>query len=143
MTRDDLLRFLQHHRLGVIATTAPNGDPQSAVVGIAVTDRLEIVFDTLSSTRKCRNLRNLSKISVVVGWDQETTVQCEGLADEPSGTELERLKKCYFSGYPDGVDRQSWTGITYFRIKPAWARYSDFNPNGQIVEFSARDLDAS
>ena len=30
------------------------GDPQSAVVGITVTDMMEIVFDTLSTTRGCR-----------------------------------------------------------------------------------------
>src|SRR4029077_12254037 len=96
VTRDQLLRFLQAQRLGIVASISPSGDPQSAVVGIAVTDRLEIVFDTLSSTRKCENLRRLPKISVVAGWDQEITVQYEGLADEPSGTELERIKACYF-----------------------------------------------
>jgi hypothetical protein len=40
-----------------------------------VTDDLEIVFDTLSTTRKCQNLRKCPKISLVVGWDQEVTVQ--------------------------------------------------------------------
>jgi Pyridoxamine 5'-phosphate oxidase len=55
MTRDDVLRFLRPHRLGVVATMSPDGEPQSAVVGIAVTEELEIVFDTLSTTRKCRN----------------------------------------------------------------------------------------
>lgn len=100
MTRGELLAFLQKHRLGVVATTSPDGDPQSAVVGIAVTDQLEIVFDTLSTTRKCRNLRRHPQISVVVGWDQEITVQYEGIADEPTGSELERLKRLYFLVYP-------------------------------------------
>jgi hypothetical protein len=140
VTRDQLLRFLQAQRLGIVASISPAGDPQSAVVGIAVTDRLEIVFDTLSSTRKCDNLRRLPKISVVTGWDQEITVQYEGVADEPSGTELERLKACYFGVYPDGVERQQWEGITYFRIRPIWIRYSDFNAGGEITEFSAQDL---
>jgi hypothetical protein len=138
--RDQLFRFLRAQRLGIVATISPAGDPQSAVVGIAVTDRLEIVFDTLSSTRKCENLRRLPKISVVTGWDQEITVQCEGVADEPSGTELERLKACYFGVYPDGVARQSWDGITYFRIRPTWIRYSDFNAGGEMAEFSAPEL---
>jgi hypothetical protein len=140
VTRDQLLRFLQAQRLGIVASISPAGEPQSAVVGIAVTDRLEIVFDTLSSTRKCENLRRLPKISVVAGWDQEITVQYEGVADEPSGTELERLKTCYFGVYPDGVERQRWDGITYFRIRPTWIRYSDFNAGGEMAEFSALDL---
>jgi hypothetical protein len=140
VTRDQLLRFLQAQRLGIVASISPAGDPQSAVVGIAVTDQLEIVFDTLSSTRKCENLRRLPKISVVAGWDQEITVQYEGVADEPSGSELERLKTCYFGAYPDGVERQRWEGITYFRIRPTWIRYSDFNAGGEATEFSASDL---
>jgi hypothetical protein len=140
VTRDQLLRFLQAQRLGVVASISPAGDPQSAVVGIAVTDQLEVVFDTLSSTRKCENLRRLPKISVVTGWDQEITVQYEGVADEPSGSELERLKTWYFGVYPDGVERQRWDGITYFRIRPVWIRYSDFNAGGEITEFAAQDL---
>jgi hypothetical protein len=140
VTRDQLLQFLQAQRLGIVATISPAGDPQSAVVGIAVTGRLEIVFDTLRSTRKCENLRRLPKISVVAGWDQEVTVQYEGVADEPAGAELERLKTCYFGVYPDGVERQGWDGITYFRIRPTWIRYSDFNAGGEMTEFSALDL---
>jgi hypothetical protein len=140
VTRDQLLRFLQAQRLGIVATISPAGDPQSAVIGIAVTRQLEIVFDTLRSTRKCDNLRRLPKISVVTGWDQEITVQYEGVADEPSGPELERLKLCYFTVYPDGVERQQWDGITYFRIRPVWIRYSDFNAGGGVTEFGALDL---
>ena len=141
VTRDHILQFLQAQRLGIVASISPAGDPQSAVVGIAVTDRLEIVFDTLSSTRKCDNLRRLPKVSVVTGWDQEITVQYEGVADEPSGAELERLKACYFGVYPDGVgERQAWEGITDFRIRPTWIRFSDFSAGGGITEISARDL---
>src|ERR1700733_5602728 len=101
MTREELLEFLQKNRLGVISTTSERGDPQSALVGIAVTDRLEIVFDTLGRTRKCQNLRKHPRISIVVGWEQEITVQYEGIADEPAGSDLERLKAVYFAVYPE------------------------------------------
>ena len=57
MTRDELLPFLRKHRLGVQSTGSSSGDPQAAVVGIAVTSELEIVFDTVDTSRKCRNLR--------------------------------------------------------------------------------------
>ena len=140
MTRGELLEFLQRHRLGVVGTISPDGDPQSSLVGIAVTEQLEIVFDTLSTTRKCRNLRRHPRICAVVGWDQEITVQYEGIADEPTGPELARLKKLYFAVYPECIDHQKWDGITYFRIRPTWIRCSDFNPNGKIVEFSAKDI---
>ena len=65
VTYDQLLRFLQAQRLGVVASISPAGDPQSAVIGIAVTDMMEIVFATLSTTRKCENLRRLPKVSIV------------------------------------------------------------------------------
>jgi hypothetical protein len=56
MTRVELLQFLRRYRLAVQASIGPGGAPQAAVVGFAVSDALEIVFDTLTSTRKFRNL---------------------------------------------------------------------------------------
>lgn len=120
----------------MLATVSESGAPESAVVGIAVSDQFEIIFDTLDSTRKCRNLRRDSHISFVIGWDEEITVQCEGLADEPIAAELDRIKKVCFAAYPDGPQRESWPGITYFGVRAKWARYSDFNAGGEIVEFN-------
>jgi general stress protein 26 len=140
VTRSELLAFLRQHRLGVLATVSPSGEPESAVVGIAFTDRLELIFDTLGSSRKSVNLRHSPKIAFVVGWDQEITVQLEGIADEPTGAELERLKEDYFLIYPDGKVRQTWPNITYFRVRFHWARYSDFNPPSRFVEFGADDF---
>jgi len=134
MTRDELLPFLRKHRLGVQSTGSSSGDPQAAVVGIAVTSELEIVFDTVDTSRKCRNLRANPRIAFVIGWDQEITVQLEGIADEPTGKERERVLESYFAAYPDGRDRLAWKGITHFRVRPTWIRYSDFNVPGKIVE---------
>ena len=134
MTRDELLPFLRKHRLGVQSTVSSSGDPQAAVVGIAVTSELEIVFDTVDTSRKCRNLRANPRIAFVIGWDQEITVQLEGIADEPTGKERERVLESYFAAYPDGRDRLAWKGIAHFRVRPIWIRYSDFNVPGKIVE---------
>ena len=134
MTRADLLPFLRKHRLGVQSTVSPAGDPQAAVVGIAVTPELEIVFDTVDTSRKCRNLRADPRIALVIGWDAEITVQLEGIADEPTGAERDRILETYFATYPDGRDRLAWRGITHFRVRPTWIRYSDFNVAGEIVE---------
>ncbi len=101
-----------------------------------MSDDLEIVFDTLGATRKMANLRRDPRIALVIGGDDEQTVQIEGTSDEPTGPELERLKKVYFAAYPDGPERQSWKGITYVRVRPTWARYSDFRPGGSVVELS-------
>jgi pyridoxine/pyridoxamine 5'-phosphate oxidase len=134
VTRADLLDFLRRHRLCVQASASQAGAPQAAVVGYAVSDAMEIVFDTIGTTRKMQNLRENRRVALVVGWDDEQTVQIEGTADEPIGAELERLKRVYFEVWPDGVERQAWKDITYVRVRPNWARYSDFRPGGRVVE---------
>ncbi|MFD9218530.1 pyridoxamine 5'-phosphate oxidase family protein [Streptomyces sp. NPDC060064] len=135
MKRDELLWFLRRYKLAVQATVTPDGAPQAAVVGFAVTDELEIVFDTVETTRKCFNLRTDPRIALVIGWDDAVTAQIEGVADFPTGSELERLQQCYFAAYPDGRDRLAWPGITHVRVRPTWVRYSDFTQDPpHIVE---------
>ena len=144
VTAPALLAFLRTHRLAVQASAGPSGAPQAAVIGFAVTDRFEIVFDTLASTRKARNLRANARIALVVGGlaaGDERTVQYEGIADEPSGPELERLKTVYYTAFPDGPSRTAWAGLIYVRVRPTWIRYSDYNISPpHIVEFEPRQL---
>jgi PPOX class probable F420-dependent enzyme len=138
MKRSELIAFLRRHRLCVQASVSPAGAPQASVVGFGVSDDLEVVFDTLETSRKVPNLRRDPRIALVVGWDEEQTVQIEGIADEPKGRELERLKAVYFEAYPDGPERQAWAGITYVRVRPTWVRYSDFRPGGGVDEIDPR-----
>jgi len=144
MNRQKLLEFLRLHRLAVQASVSAGGLAQAAIVGFAVTDRFEIVFDTLAATRKVQNLRKNPHMALVIGgWVEgdERTVQYEGEADEPSGTELDRLKHAYYSVYPDGVSRANWPGLIYVRVRPKWIRYSDYNQNPpETVEFRGEDL---
>jgi pyridoxine/pyridoxamine 5'-phosphate oxidase len=67
MTKLELYQFISGHALAVVGSISADGAPQSALVGIAVTEDLEIVFDTLHTTRKYRNLVSNPKASVVVG----------------------------------------------------------------------------
>lgn len=144
MDSSGLLTFLREHRLAVQASVSAAGAPQAAVVGFAVSDRFEIVFDTLESTRKAENLRRNARMTLVVGGlveGDERTVQLEGMADEPAGADLERLKQVYYSVYPDGPGRLSWPGLIYVRVRPEWVRYSDYNLDPpEIVEFSGAEL---
>lgn|SRR6187431_1496400 len=140
MDRLGLLAFLRKHRLCVQASVALEGGPQAAVVGYAVSNRLELVFDTLASSRKAQNIRRDARVAIVVGWDAEQTLQLEGLADEPTGEDLRRLKQLYLAAFPDGVERESWPGIRYLRVRPRWARFSDFGEGGSIVEFDEATL---
>jgi hypothetical protein len=139
-----LLDFLRSHRLAVEASVSPTGAAQAAVVGFAISDEFEIVFDTLESTRKAQNLRQNPKIALVIGGatdGEERTVQYEGIADEPSGAELEQLKQVYYAAYPDGPSRLSWPGLIYVRVRPTWLRYSDYTIDPPvIVEYGAGEL---
>jgi general stress protein 26 len=127
MNRHGLVSFIRRHRWGVVSSvSAANQGPQSAVVGVAVSDQLELVFDTLASTRKAQNIRRDPRVSVVVGWDEEQTVQFEGTADEPQGAELAEAQRIYFARFPDGLTRLACPGLTYFRVRATWVRFSDF-----------------
>ena len=136
LSTPELLQFMRRHRLAVLGTIGPTG-PQAAVVGIAVTDTLEIVFDSIETSRKIRNLRADPRVSFVIGGTtppQERTVQYEGVADEPQGEERERLKETYYVVYPDGKLRLGWAGLVYIRVRPTWIRYSDFNVSPPVLQ---------
>ena len=131
--RAELVRFLRRYRLAVQASVGPDGAPQAAVVGFGVGDALEIVFDTLITTRKYKNLIADPRIALVIGWDHEITAQIEGVVDFPTGDELARVREIYFSAYPDGRERLAWPGITHARVRPTWVRTSDFTRDPPVI----------
>jgi PPOX class probable F420-dependent enzyme len=134
VTRAEIYAFLRGHRLAVITTVSPEGSPQAAVIGIAVTEALDIVFDTLSTSRKYANLRADPRVALVIGWQAEQTVQVEGVAEVLSGDALDACKQVYFTAFPDGRERERWPDIAYVRVRPRWLRYSDFSPTPPKIE---------
>jgi pyridoxine/pyridoxamine 5'-phosphate oxidase len=133
MTEADVQRFIAQYKLGVLGTIGDAGTPQSALVGIAVTADLEMVFDTVKSSRKYPNLMARPACSFVIGWAGEQTVQYEGQARLLEPPELERYQEVYFKAWPDGPARMSWPGIVYFAVRPVWIRYSDFDQNPRLI----------
>jgi hypothetical protein len=131
MEKSELLAYLCSQRLGVLGTLTSSGEPQAALVGYAVTPDFEVVFDTLQTTRKYRNMIANPRVSFTVGntagHGDERTAQYEGVAEELAGESLAKLQPVYFATWPDGVDRKQWPHITWFVIRPRWIRYSDFN----------------
>jgi pyridoxine/pyridoxamine 5'-phosphate oxidase len=125
---------MTQHRYGVVSSISRNGNPQSALVGIATTPDLEVVFDTVKTSRKYPNLIERPSCSFVVGWSGEQTVQFEGIAEEPEGSELKRCQEVYFAAWPDGPARMSWPGIAYFVVRPRWIRYSDYDQSPPLIK---------
>jgi len=139
MTEADVYAFLARCKFGVLGTICQADTPQSALVGIAVTPQLEIIFDTVKSSRKYPNLIARPACSFVIGgWGPgEQTAQYEGEGEELKSPELERYQATYFKAWPDGPARMSWPGIVYFVVRPTWIRYSDFDQNPPLIrEFS-------
>ncbi|HEY4326463.1 MAG TPA: pyridoxamine 5'-phosphate oxidase family protein [Mucilaginibacter sp.] len=135
MTKAFLYNFIRQHRLAVISTISKEQKAESALVGFAVSENLEIIFDTVKTSRKHRNILQNPQVAVVIGWDNETTVQYEGIATELAGEEAVRFKEIYFAVYPDGRERaETWPGLVYFKITPNWIRYSNFNEPVVIEE---------
>jgi pyridoxine/pyridoxamine 5'-phosphate oxidase len=120
-------------KLGVLGSVHESR-PQAALVGIAVTPQLEIIFDTVSGSRKYRNLCARPACSFVVGWAGEQTVQYEGKARRLEAPELEPYQNVYFKAWPECLAHRSWSDVAYFAVRPTWIRFSDFDKRPPLVE---------
>src|SRR6201995_5152264 len=120
MTKTDLYFFLANCRLGVLGTIGPDNRPQSSLVGIAITENLEIVFDTVRGSRKYANLIARPRCSFSVGWTDERTVQYEGVAEELRESDQSPYQERYFAVWPECRGHLSWPNITYFVVRPRW-----------------------
>jgi pyridoxine/pyridoxamine 5'-phosphate oxidase len=129
MTKEELYAYLASRNLAVLATINAEYAPEAALVGYAVTPQLEIVFDTVKSSRKYPNLMANPKIALVIGWDDEVTVQYEGEA-EPA---RQKDREIYFRAFPDGRERLKWPGIVHFKIRPRWIRYCDYKKTSDRI----------
>src|ERR1700761_7564020 len=116
MDRIALHAFMVRHRCGVVSSISGDGTPQSALVGIATTAQLEIIFDTVRSSRKYPNLIARPVCSFVLGWGGEQTVQLEGDANEPAEQELKHYQEIYFATWPECKPHRNWPNIAYFVV---------------------------
>ncbi len=126
MNEQKILDFIKKQKLAVISTVV-GGKPESAVLEFGETDKLELIFDTFTSSRKYKNLQTNKNVSFVIGWDENITVQYEGMAEELIGEEAKKYKQEYWTKNPKAKRWETKEGITYFRVIPTWIRYSDLN----------------
>jgi pyridoxine/pyridoxamine 5'-phosphate oxidase len=134
MDRAAFYGFMRRQRYGVVSSIANDGTPQSALVGIATTPGLEVIFDTVKNSRKYPNLIQRPACSLVIGWSGEQTMQLEGVAEEPRGDTLRRFQEVYFAQWPECREHMSWPGIAYFVVHPRWIRYSDYDQSPPLIE---------
>ena len=123
MTRDQFVEFVRSVRQGVVATVDVHGDPEAAFVGLAVSDAGEVVFDSLTDTRKVRNIRAHPRVALVIGCDGGVSVQVEGVADILTGPERDKYGEIYLSQFPGA--RALHDEFSIVRVVPRWSRYYD------------------
>jgi uncharacterized pyridoxamine 5'-phosphate oxidase family protein len=125
LTKKRAYEFLKGCTFGAISTIGQNGSPEGALVNIAITEDLELVFQTIQTTRKCTNLRRDPRVAIVT-WKDNQTLQFEGVADEPDEYALKPLLDVYFESRPDALAHRGWPGLTYMRVRPHWIRLSRY-----------------
>jgi general stress protein 26 len=125
-----VLNFIKKHFLAVISSVDQERNrPESAVLEFGENENLELVFDTLKTSRKYKNLQTNQNVSFVIGWDENITVQYEGVAENISGEAANPYKEVYWAKNPDAKRWITNPDIRYFRVAPIWIRYSDLNKN--------------
>ncbi len=134
MDQEQFINFVRQRGPAVIATRGAVGAPQAALAGITATGRGELVFDTSRGSPKYRNRCAFAQVALVIGWDTGMTVQCEGIADIPTGTDCDRSLQAYFAQFPDGVERALDHDIVPVRVRPRWLRDSDYRLASFTVE---------
>ena len=136
MMKDLVYQFINQQKLGVVSTVNLLNKPEAAVVGIAVSVNLEIIFDTVKTSRKYQNILHNPNVALAAGWDEEVTVQYEGIAEIlGTGNEADNLREVYFRAFPDGRERaETWPGLVHVKVSPKWIRYSNFNEPQMIEE---------
>ena len=122
----DLIDYVRAQRAGVVSTLGPGGEPQAAYLTFAVTGLGELVFDAKPDSRKVANLRRDSRVAVVIGGPDGTTLQGEGIADFPAGADLDRCTAVYVAAFPEFAGSFDAGAVVVLRVRLTWARYGDF-----------------
>src|ERR1700730_8044433 len=96
MPLEEIFDIAKRKRFLVVSTVNESGAPEAALMGFALTQAKEVVFDTLSTSRKAVNLARNPAAALVIGWDENVSLQIEGVARRPVGEDLASAKAAYF-----------------------------------------------
>jgi len=121
-----ILDFIKKQNLAVLATVGEIA-PESSVLEFGENDNLEIILDMFTSSRKYKNMKLNPNVSLVIGWDEDITIQYEGIAEELNSEEKRMYQEIYWKKNPKAKRWADREGITYFKVVPKWIRYSDLN----------------
>lgn len=135
---DKILYFLKNRSLLLctVATVSQTGKPENALVGYAVTDKLQIIINTSYKTRKWNNIKENKYVSLVFGFGfDELNLQYEGIAEllDLENPEYTKSEEFFFSQNPDAKKYKSDT-TRLIKITPLWLRLTDTTVNPPKIE---------
>lgn len=131
MTRAEFVGFVRAARMGVVATVDAEGNPEAALVDLAVTDDAELVFDTKATARKVANLGTNPRVALVVGWNEGVSVQVEGVAEIVTGAERDTYVQIHQAQLQKSSALRDDFDVV--RVVPTWLRHYDARPGSFSV----------
>jgi pyridoxine/pyridoxamine 5'-phosphate oxidase len=132
--QEELIAFVRRRGQAVLATCGPDGAPQATQVSIAVTDHGEFVFDMSVHSREHQNIAAVALVALVVGGDEEVSVQCEGTAQVLAGADRDRCLRTYFQQHPQARVRALASYMVQAKVLPRTLRLSDRRPDSFGVQ---------
>ncbi len=129
---DSIVAFARANPLGVVATVAPDGAPEAALIDLITLDNGTVTFLAHRAARKLVNLATEGRVAVVIGTGGPVTIQIEGHARVVEGEEREVWAKRTTDVQPGSpVDREDFALIV---ISPVWLRYYDGSTRPPAIE---------
>lgn len=122
--RSAVAHFVRTCGDGVVATVGPDGEPQSAFVGMTATPDGVLIFDAAVGSRKVANIAQRPRVAVAV-TGADVTVQLEGRARLTRDDERGRLGKVHTDRFPDS--RALDEGFEVLAVDVEWVRVYDAN----------------
>lgn len=122
-----LYNFINSHKIGVLSTVTGNFLPEAAVMGLAVSENLEIVCSSFVNARKNDNILKNPYVALVIGWEKGKTVQYEGIAEPINSIDAEEHLKTTFAHIPSIAKYVEREFQVFYKIKPKWIRFADLS----------------
>lgn len=136
---EEIVKYLQEERIGVLAVEMLDGSPHAATVHFSYDEKENIFyFETYREYRKTEPILNKEKVraSFVVGVNENKmmTLQMDGLVDLLNEKTLPGFEENYFAKFPNKLEKYKAGNFVCFSLKPTWWRFTDWTAaNGKII----------
>ena len=120
---EKIIKLLNDNKVCYIATCSDNIPRATPMEYVMVNGSL--IFSTRGNTTKDKNLKENNKISIAVN-NFPVFATIDGSTESPSADEIEKCNKTYYERHPDMVEELKGYSLTYYKLIPSVAYYSDY-----------------